>query len=350
MQNRINLANAKMVAVATHHVGNANVGGGLFISQKLTSVDHNATELLSHFFLSSFKTEQPYAFTHIVDLSHNPIFNLIQKAFETPENSLENSGEFAQILFDRTLHPNIKEGEFYFVFYDHCVINDEVTQAIGLYKSETKDTFLKPDPSDSSYTITADVGINTKKLDKGCLIFNTDSSKGYIAFVIDQTNKGDEAKYWKEDFLQLTAVKESYFYTDNYLDMCNQFISSHLPNQFDVERTDQIDMLNRSMDFFKKHDKFDFNTFSDEVIRQPELAENFIEYKNDFQEQNHVPLVDEFEISGAAVKKHNKVFKSVVKLDKNFHIYIHGNKNMIEKGVDEETGMKFYKLFFKEEN
>ncbi|MES1226514.1 MAG: nucleoid-associated protein, partial [Bacteroidota bacterium] len=49
-------------------------------------------------------------------------------------------------------------------------------------------------------------------------------------------------------------------------------------------------------------------------------------------------------------KKQAKVFKSVLKLDKNFHIYIHGRRDLIEKGIDEITGKKFYKIYFEEES
>ena len=55
-----------------------------------------------------------------------------------------------------------------------------------------------------------------------------------------------------------------------------------------------------------------------------------------------------FEISAHAVKKQARVFKSVLKLDKNFHIYIHGDRNKIEHGVDEQ-GRKFYKIFYEQE-
>jgi len=59
-------------------------------------------------------------------------------------------------------------------------------------------------------------------------------------------------------------------------------------------------------------------------------------------------MTDNFEISAQAVKKQSKIFKSVLKLDKNFHIYIHGDKELIEKGV-EKDGRKFYKIYYKEE-
>ena len=45
-------------------------------------------------------------------------------------------------------------------------------------------------------------------------------------------------------------------------------------------------------------------------------------------------IADNFEISAQAVKRQARIFKSVLKLDKNFHIYIHGNRELIEKGFD----------------
>lgn len=42
--------------------------------------------------------------------------------------------------------------------------------------------------------------------------------------------------------------------------------------------------------------------------------------------------------------------RSVIKLDKNFHIYVHGGEKMIRKGYDAETGMSYYQIFFKEES
>ena len=49
------------------------------------------------------------------------------------------------------------------------------------------------------------------------------------------------------------------------------------------------------------------------------------------------------------MKKQARAFKSVLKLDKNFHIYIHGDRNMIEQGIDND-GRKFYKIYYQEEN
>ena len=54
---------------------------------------------------------------------------------------------------------------------------------------------------------------------------------------------------------------------------------------------------------------------------------------------------DNFSISTSAVKYQSRVFKSVLKLDNNFHIYIHGDKELIEKGTDND-GRKYYKIYY----
>jgi len=50
------------------------------------------------------------------------------------------------------------------------------------------------------------------------------------------------------------------------------------------------------------------------------------------------------------VKKMESSYKSVLKLDKNFHIYVHGKREYLEKGYDEDKGMNYYKVYFENES
>ena len=61
-----------------------------------------------------------------------------------------------------------------------------------------------------------------------------------------------------------------------------------------------------------------------------------------------VDLAAQFDISPEAVKKQSRIFKSVIKLDRNFHIYVHGRTDLIEKGVDMD-GRKYYKIYYQDE-
>ena len=59
--------------------------------------------------------------------------------------------------------------------------------------------------------------------------------------------------------------------------------------------------------------------------------------------------VNEFEISPQAVRYSKRFIKSVIKLDKNFHIYVHGSRDRINKGFDPEKGLNYYQVYFDEE-
>ena len=102
------------------------------------------------------------------------------------------------------------------------------------------------------------------------------------------------------------------------------------------------------MKFFKTNDNFSMEDFGNEVIGQPEVIEEFNNYRQNFADERGVVFEDEFDISPRAVKKSTKNFRSVIKLDKNFHIYVHGNPNLISQ--DEDENGKFYKIYYRDEN
>ena len=88
--------------------------------------------------------------------------------------------------------------------------------------------------------------------------------------------------------------------------------------------------------------------FTNEVFAQREVIDSFNKYKENYEQDRDLEIADSFTISESAVKKQARAFKSVIKLDKNFHIYVHGNRNLIEQGEDEKG--KFYKVYYREES
>ena len=103
------------------------------------------------------------------------------------------------------------------------------------------------------------------------------------------------------------------------------------------------------MDFFKTHDTFDKEEFEQEVLQQKNIIQSFSRFDERYKLENRIEIEDHFEISSQALKKQEKVFKSVIKLDKNFHIYIHGDRDLIEHGI-EKDGRKFYKIYYNDES
>jgi hypothetical protein len=340
---------SQITDIAIHNVGNKINNDGLFLSKDLTPISVELNEILISYFASSFKSKEYYTLHHESDLNLNEVYVYVSKIFDDRQMLYESSVALAKHLYNCSNHPRIKPGEFYTVLFRNCTFEGETMEAVGLFKSENRDTFLKVEPKELIYNVESEKGINISKPDKGCIIFNTRRDSGYVVEVVDTSSKGDEAIYWIDDFLQLAQRKDEYFHTENILSLCKKFITKELPEEFDVTRADQAEFLNKSMSFFREKDSFNINEFANEVIGQPSLVEKFHNYKSSFEEQSGFDIADNFNISAAAVKKQTRAFKSVLKLDKNFHVYIHGNREMIEQGVDPD-GRKYYKLYFNEEN
>ena len=330
-----------------HKVGNKTNSQDFFLSkQPVTIEDPVVNELLIRFFFHSFKSEELYHFHHESDLNLNEVYHYVTNIFNDPGLLFNQSVHLAKHLLENSDHPQIKTGEFYVTYFSECILEDELCDAIGIFKSENKETYLKVFQHREDFSVDKDHGINIQKLDKGCLIFNTEQEHGYKLKVIDNTNKS-EARYWLDSFLNVKIREDDYYHTQNYMQMCRDFAMEAIP---EAEKVDQLELMNNSASFFKENASFDKTEFHEKVLQRPEIIEAFEDYKTNYQEQKQVKISDEeFNIKPQAVKKLKNVFKSVIKLDKNFHIYVHGNRDMIKKGYDEDSGMKFYQLFYNEE-
>lgn len=335
--------------IALHFVGNKNNDEYVKCSKSILNLDEITRDVLMNYFIKPFAQKQDYyALHHNIDLSMNEVFVCISNIFDNSEQLQEQSKNLAKHLYEQSTHPKIKGGEFYTVYFKNCIIDDQTVDAIGLFKSENKDTFLKISPSGEDFEIESEKGVNVNKLDKGCLIFNTEREKGYVVTVVDNTNKGSDAQYWIDDFLNVRQRKDEYYNTQNILSLCKNFVKDELSQQSDISKADQVDFLNKSMKFFKENENFNMNEFANEVIGRPEIIESFNQYKSSFQKDFDVEIADKFSISESAVKKQARSLKSIIKLDKNFDIYIHGGRELIEQGEDNKG--KFYKVYYKEES
>jgi 37-kD nucleoid-associated bacterial protein len=333
-----------------HKVGNPTRGEELKLSANaLTLNDPVVQSLLIKYFLGAINENDLYRFTHLHDLQLNEMYNYVAAIFKDGDELKAQSNKIAQFLYSKSTHVKVKEGELCVVCLEKIPFENEFVSALGIFKWENKETFLKVLQHGQSLELVQEDGISINKPDKGCLVFKTASAEGYKLCVIDHTNKQQDAQYWINDFLQVQPLADSYHHTDKYLALCKQFVTNEYADKFEVSKSDQLDMLNRSIDYFKTHDQFSLQEFTGEVMHHTEVVDSFMHYKKNFEAAKNYEIDHEFDINLSAVKKQQKLFRSVLKLDKNFHIYIHGRRDLIEKGVDEGTGRKFYKIWFDEE-
>ncbi len=346
----IDHTSAAIDKVSVHHVGNKTNGEDITLSKNsLDTEDVRLHGLLMRFFLSPFSNNEFYSFTFTnQDFTLNPLYSFAAKIFVSPKDFHRNSIHIAKHLFEVSNHPQIKSGDLFVALFSDMVVNDEQVNAIGIFKSEDRQSFLKLDLANSDFSLNYDDGINVDKLDKGCLIFDTDKENGFKICIVDRNNKSGEAQFWKDNFLMLRPCNDNYHQTKEFLNTTKHFVTKQLTEDFEVNRTDQIDMLNRSMKYFKTHESFDKKEFEKEVFQEPGIIKSFRRFDDELRDGNPFQQQDQFDISPDAVKRQSRVFKSVLKLDKNFHIYIHGDRDLIEQGVDKD-GRKFYKIYFEKE-
>lgn len=345
----MHLADTTIENIAVHAVGNKQLDEPLTLSHELLNVSDEVKNMLKTYFLYPFKTDEYFQLFNEEGVEANDVYKCAATIFNNPDEMLEQSLYLAQHLYNQCNHPKIKDGEFYVVYFKNCVLDDEQVDAIGLFKAETKDTFLKIHQENDKFVVESDFGFGLNKLDKGCLIFNTEKERGYVVAVVDNTNKNAEAQYWMDNFLHIRQRKDEFYNTQNVLTMCKEFVTDYLPEQFEVSKADQAEILNKSVNFFKENETFEMDDFKQEVIGNQDLIESFDTYKEEYQQANDMVVPESFGISDSALKKQSRNFKSVIKLDKNFHVYVHGDTKMIRKGVDPDTGMNYYQLFFEEE-
>jgi hypothetical protein len=339
----------KLEGISIHQVGNKLREEGLQISNDEISFGDGETEAwLMKYFLTPFNDNEVYNFTHPSDLGLNEIYVFVKRLFVSPGLLYPVSVDISKHLYENSTHPKVSGGELCICFFRNCLFDGISTEAVGFFKSENKDVFLKFDSRSNNINIRHENGINVNKLDKGCIVFNLNEENGYRVCITD-SNRSNDTQYWKNDFLNIKPASDNYHFTKTFLSITKEFVTKSLPENFEVSKANQIDLLNRSVQYFKSHDAFDKSDFEDEIFNDREMKESFQKFDSSYREENDMELSDTFEISKQAVKKQARIFKSVLKLDKNFHVYIHGNRELIEQGV-ETDGRKYYKLYFSEES
>lgn len=168
---------AKIDVVCIHQVGNKIADEGIRFSQRPMELSTELNDILLKYFINSFQYDELYKCHHDSDIALNEVYHYCSKIFSDPNLIQEESINLATHLYNQSTHPKIKAGEFYVVYFSNCEVDGKCINAIGLFKSENKDTFLKIHSKGENFEIESESGININKLDKGCLIFNTERDR-----------------------------------------------------------------------------------------------------------------------------------------------------------------------------
>ena len=348
----INLFNTHIASLSIHSVGNKSRNESLFISERPYKMEDELTPLMKEFFLKPFreKEENYFHFVHDADLEFHELFNLSSEIFANPESIHEKSQKIATYLYNQSEHPHIKSGEVFIAYLENVQLDNEKMDAIGIFKSELKQDFLQFEEDGKQLEALLQHGVNLNKLDKGCLIFNTNKEEGYKILSVD-SNRYD-ARYWLESFLGVEALADDNFYTKKYLKFCQDFAKDVvLPAE---DKKQEVLFMNRAVNHFAKNDNFEETAFMNEVIENPDLLPEFRHYKSEKAPKYSIEDLTTFPIANTAVTAARKKIKNVINLDTNIQIrldFINSDSadKFLEKGWDEEKQMYYYLVYFNKE-
>ena len=342
----LDYSNARIAQVVIHFVGNKSKDEPLVLSEQVATVDDDATKLyIKEYFFSSFNFEVCYHFTHESDIMLNELYTYCSKLFHNPDSLVEISTSIAKHLYSVSTHPNIKKGELYIAFIKDCILDGQLTNAIGIYKSENKDFYINVSSNDNRFSISINSGINPKCLDKGCLIFEHSNGQFNLVYIVD-SNRND-TMYWKDDFLKVAETETSYKKTSAFMNLCKRYVSQ-LP---DTDKSSKITIINNSLHYFETHDAFNPEEFAEECGMDKKHWQSFQMFLSDndcFSKSD-----TQFEISKRAVSTVKRSIKSMIKLDSDIEIKIpmkiESIEEIVEKGYDPEKKLHYYKIYYKSE-
>lgn len=342
-----NLELSRIGGLMVHYIGNRIKDEQLSLSDRESAIDEPTRRILWQFISNSFKAPDYHRFNHPADLNLNAVMQSCRRLFDQPGDLVGSSQSLARLLFDASQHPQVKSGELLVIYFPRLVFADQDAPAVGLFKCERKHPFLFTETQNEQIDLYSYQGIDPGKVDKAAVIFDTDRDEGHFVLAADNSGKGEEARFWYDNFLRIERRSSEYSKTSAVIDMTRNFLDQEEAAVGHSDGTRRIAALQNSKQYFKENDHFDFERYSEEILENEALAGKFREFSKR-SGVHELDVEESFNISPEAVRKKQTVFRSVLKLDKNFHIYVHGDRSRIERG--EENGRKYYKLYFDEES
>lgn len=347
----INRKNASISKFIIHKVGNKHNSTKNAFSNQLVNFDEASYDLMLPFLLRPFGSfVQSFRFNHHADISLNEINTYTSQIFNDDDAFIEVSKHIVKHLFEQSNSAQIKTGDVLIAEFEGIEFNEITTNAIGIFKIENKTNFFQTYLENNSYDVLVQKGINSKKVDKGCLILNQNDTEGPIVLSVD--NNSYDAQYWINHFLNIKYADDANLHTQDYLELCKDFSTEVIKTSYGTQ--EQSTFLAKTIDFFKENEVVNVERFKDEVFEEDKHKTLFDDYKKTYEGEQDIVIRNQFDISEKVLNKEKKKIKTEIKLDTNIQIKLdidapEASSEYLERGYDDEKKMHFYKVFFNAE-
>lgn len=342
----LQLDQAHITQCIIHKVGNAYASEPCIFSKKENTLDDLDQAELKKLLKPFRQALPPQEFTHAVDVENNTISKLVQQLFNETIGLLPASIHIVNFLFDQSTHHSIKAGEVFIMRLSGIQDDNRNMDGIGIFKIENATRFIKSYFEESSYSLYYDDGILSKNIEKGCLILQEKNETDCTIYSFEKNNS--DTQYWQKNFLGLRKKSNDYNATNLLLDSVKTFVKDEVHEE-GLNKTDQIAIFQNTLQTLAdQEESINIATVVAKILPDEAQQERYFAFLNDFQDASGLQIDESINVSHEAIRHQQKYNKSVIKLDKTFHIYVHGPNPQMEQGVDDD-GRKFYKLYYEEE-
>ena len=344
----ISRKNASISKFIIHKVGNKFNDTKNTFSENLVDFDEASYDLMLPFLLKPFTSAvQSFRFNHHADISLNEINSYTEQIFNDDDAFIEVSKHIVTHLYEKSNSSQIKTGDVLIAQFEGIEYDEMTINAIGIFKIENRVEFFQTFLENKSYDVLVQKGINSRKIDKGCLILNTNDTAGPIVFSVDNNNY--DAQYWTNQFLNIKYADDYRQHTQDYLELCKDFSTEVLKTSYGNQ--EQNTFLAKTIDYFKENEVVSVEGFKDDVFEDDKHKSLFDDYKKTFESELDIVIRNQFDVSEAVVKKEKKKIRTEIKLDTNIQIKLDidapdASAEYLERGYDEEKKMHYYKVFF----
>lgn len=342
---------ASIPKLIIHKIGNKFNDTRNIFSEEPVVFDEDSYNLMLSYLLKPFgNLTESFRFHHHADISLNEINSYTQRLFKEGDFFKEASKNIVLHLFEQSNSAQIKTGDVIVVLFEDIEYNEVFTNALGIFKIESKTNFFQTYMEGNSVDVVVQKGISTKKIDKGCLIVNYQDDEGLVVLSVDNNNY--DAQYWIKNFLNIKYADDKNNHTQSYIEMCKEFSNEVLKADFSTQEHSHF--LAKTVDYLKENDTVNIHDFKDTVFDDEDQKALFDDYKKLYEGEKDVLIRNQFHVSEAVLKKQKQKLKTEIKLDTNIQIKLDveapdASSEYLELGYDEEKKMRYYKVYFNEE-